>query len=170
MITSIVVAMAENRVIGRNNGLPWKMASDLKRFKALTIGKPIVMGRKCFESIGRPLPGRPNIVVTRNRNFAAYGVTLCATLEAALSLAGEMAADLGVDEIAVIGGGEIYRQALGHADVLHITYVLAEVDGDTHFPEIDPNLWSIDHQQDIEKGERDDYPSRFVTYRRRPID
>jgi dihydrofolate reductase len=170
MIISIIVAMAENRVIGRDNGLPWKMSSDLKRFKALTIGKPVVMGRKCFESIGRPLPGRPNIVVTRNSTFAADGVFICHSLDEALVRAGQVAADLGVDEIAVIGGGEIYSQALARADVLYVTYVLADIDGDTLFDEIDADVWVVDDQQDIEKGDRDDYASRFVTYRRRRVD
>src|SRR5689334_803102 len=112
MIVSQVVAMAENHVIGRDNGLPWKLSSDLKRFKALTIGKPVIMGRKCFESIGRPLPGRPNIVVTRNPDFAAEGVIVAHSLDAALDRAEDEARSLSVNEVCVIGGGEIYRQAM----------------------------------------------------------
>ena len=166
MIISQIVAMAENHVIGRDNGLPWKVSSDLKRFKALTLGKPVVMGRKCFESIGRPLPGRPNIVVTRNPDFHADGVIVAHSLDLALDRAEEEAKALGTDETCVIGGGEIYRQAMDDADVLHVTYILADVEGDTLFPEIDPKVWETDYQEDIPKGEKDDYPSRFVTYRR----
>lgn len=167
MIISLVVAMAENHVIGRDNGLPWKVSSDLKRFKALTIGKPVVMGRKCFESIGRPLPGRPNIVITRNADFSADGIIVVHSLDLALDRAEEEARALGVDEICVIGGGEIYRQSMQDADVLHVTFILADVEGDTYFPEIDAKVWQTDDQEDIPKGEKDDFPSRFVTYRRR---
>jgi len=167
MIVSQVVAMAQNHVIGRDNGLPWKLSSDLKRFKALTIGKPVIMGRKCFASIGRPLPGRPNIVVTRNADFAAEGVIVAHSLDAAFEKAEEEAGRLKVDEICVIGGGEIYRQAMGRTDVLHVTTIPAAVEGDTLFPDIDTEVWEIDHQEDIPKGEKDDYPMRFTTWRRR---
>lgn len=167
MIISFIVGMAENHVIGRDNGLPWKVSSDLKRFKTLTLGKPLVMGRKCYESIGRPLPGRPNIVITRNPHFHVDGVIVVHTLAQALERAGQEARALGADEICVIGGGEIYRQAMPKADVLHVTYILASVEGDTSFPEIDPADWEITHREDIPKGEKDDYPSRFITYRRR---
>jgi dihydrofolate reductase len=167
MIISLVVAMAENRVIGRDNGLPWKVSSDLRRFKALTIGKPVVMGRKCYESIGKPLPGRPNIVITRNPDFKPDGVIVVHSLDFAFDRAEDEAKALGVDEIAVIGGGEIYRQAMDDADILHVTYILAKPEGDTYFPEIDPEIWQADHQEDVPKGEKDDFASRFVTYRRR---
>jgi dihydrofolate reductase len=163
---SLVVAMAENHVIGRDNDLPWKVSSDLKRFKALTMGKPVVMGRKCFASIGKALPGRPNIVITRNPDFKAAGVIVCHSLDMALDRAEDEAKALGVGEICVIGGGEIYRQSIDDADILHVTTILAEIEGDTWFPAIDPNVWQIDYQEDIPKGEKDDYPSRFTTYRR----
>ncbi len=166
MMISLVVAMAQNHVIGRDNGLPWKVSSDLKRFKALTIGKPVVMGRKCYESIGRPLPGRPNIVITRNPDFHPDGVIVAPSLEFGLDRAEDEARALGVDEICVIGGGEIYRQAMDDADILHVTFILADVEGDTHFPSIDEKIWKTDYQEDIPKGDRDDYPSRFVRYRR----
>jgi dihydrofolate reductase len=167
MIISLVVAMAENRVIGRDNGLPWKVSSDLRRFKALTIGKPVVMGRKCYESIGRPLPGRPNIVVTRNPDFKPDGVIVVHSLDHAFDRAEQEAEALGADEIAVIGGGEIYRQAMDDADTLHVTYILARPEGDTYFPEIDPDTWQTAYREDVPKGEKDDFASRFVTYRRR---
>jgi dihydrofolate reductase len=167
MIISLVVAMAENRVIGRDNGLPWKLSTDLKRFKALTIGKPVVMGRKCYESIGKPLPGRPSIVITRNTDFTVAGVIVAHSLDQAFDRAEEEAKVLGADEICVIGGGEIYRQAIDDADVLHVTHVLAEPEGDAYFPEIDPQIWQVDYQEDIPKGEKDDFATRFVTYRRK---
>jgi dihydrofolate reductase len=167
MIISLVVAMAENRVIGRDNGLPWRLSTDLRRFKALTIGKPVVMGRKCYESIGKPLPGRPNIVITRNPDFTADGVIVAHSLDHALDRAEDEAKAIGTDEICVIGGGEIYRQAIDDADVLHVTHVLADPEGDAYFPEIDPEIWEADHQEDIPKGEKDDFATRFVIYRRK---
>jgi dihydrofolate reductase len=167
MIISLIVAMAENNVIGRDNGLPWKVSSDLKRFKALTIGKPVILGRKCFESIGRPLPGRPNIVVTRSPDFAADGIIVVHTLDNAFDRAEDEAKAMGVDEICVIGGGEIYRQAMQDADILHVTYILAEIEGDTYFPAIDPETWEADAPEEVPKGEKDDFASRFVSYRRR---
>lgn len=167
MMISCVVAMAENNVIGRDNGLPWKVSSDLRRFKALTMGKPVVMGRKCYESIGKPLPGRPNIVITRNPDFRADGIIVAHSLDHALDKAEDEAKALGIDEICVIGGGEIYRQAIDDTDILHVTHILTETDGDTYFPAIDLKVWKTDYQEDIPKGEKDEYPSRFVTYRRR---
>ena len=167
MIVSQVVAMAENHVIGRDNGLPWKLSSDLKRFKALTIGKPVVMGRKCFESIGKPLPGRPNIVITRNPDFAVDGVIVAHSLDAALDRAQDEARKLGVDEVCVIGGGDIYRQAMDRTDILHVTTIPAVVEGDTVFPDIDETVWQIAQQEDVPKGEKDDYPTRFTTWSRR---
>lgn len=166
MIISFVVAMAENHVIGRDNGLPWKVSSDLKRFKALTMGKPVVMGRKCYASIGRPLPGRPNIVISRNPDFKAEGIIVCHTLDFALDRAEDEAKALGADEICVIGGGEIYRQAMDDADILHVTYILGDIEGDTYFPTIDPGVWEVVFEEDMPKGEKDEFASRFVTYRR----
>ena len=118
MIVSLVVAMAENRVIGRDGGLPWHIPGDLKLFKKTTMGKPIVMGRKSWESLGRPLPGRPNSVITRDRNYRAEGAHVADGLQAALALAEELARQSAVDEIMVIGGAEIYRLALPIADRL----------------------------------------------------
>jgi len=169
MIISLIVAMAENRVIGRDDGLPWKISSDLKRFKAMTLGKPVVMGRKCYQSIGKPLPGRPNIVITRNPDFDVDGVIVARGFDDALKAAKNEAEKLGTDEICVIGGGEVYRQSIDIADVLHVTHVLAEIDGDTVFPEIDPKLWQVDYQEDVPKGEKDDFATRFVTYRRKAV-
>lgn len=135
MLVSIVVAAAENNVIGRGNGLPWRLPDDLKRFKALTIGKPVIMGRKTYESLGRPLPNRPNIVISRQPGFAAEGCTVVGSLEEALAAA-ETA-----PEAAVIGGAEIFRQVLPRADLLYLTRVHADVPGDTYFPDIVPDDW-----------------------------
>ncbi|MDK1386962.1 dihydrofolate reductase [Sinorhizobium sp. 8-89] len=163
----IVVAVATNGVIGREGDLPWRLSTDLKRFKALTIGKPVVMGRKTWASLGRPLPGRPNIVISRNRDFAAEGAEVTSSLEAALELARRHAAAIGADEICIIGGGEIYRQSIGVADVLHVTEVHAEVDGDTRFPAIDPVIFEKVFEEDLPRGEKDSHAMHFVTWRRR---
>jgi len=165
--TTIVVAVSRNGIIGRDGDMPWRLSTDLKRFKALTIGKPVIMGRKTFHSIGKPLPGRPNIVVTRDEGFAAEGVTVAHSVPAAIELATALARETGASEICVIGGGEIYRQAIDRADILHVTHVDADVTGDTAFPLIDPAVWAADAELAVPAGEKDSYPTRFVTYRRR---
>ncbi|HEX7100279.1 MAG TPA: dihydrofolate reductase [Acidimicrobiia bacterium] len=134
MPVTIVAAVARNRVIGRDNDLPWRIPEDMRRFKELTMGGVLVMGRKTYESIGRPLPGRRTVVVSRNPDLEIEGVEMAPSLEMALEIAGG-------DDVFVVGGGEIYRQAMGVADVLEITEVDAEPEGDTFFPEIDPNVW-----------------------------
>jgi dihydrofolate reductase len=132
-LVSLVVAVARNGVIGRDNDLPWRLPDDLKHFKAITLGKPVVMGRRTFESIGRPLPGRENRVVSRRPGFEAPGCRVFASLEEALA---------GPEpEVMVIGGGQIYAAALPLAQRLYLTEVDAEVDGDARFPEIDPDTW-----------------------------
>jgi dihydrofolate reductase len=167
MEISLVVAVTRNNVIGRDGGLPWRLSTDLKRFKALTVGKPVVMGRVCYDSIGKPLPNRPNIVITHNRDFAPEGIIVVHSFEEALRRAEAEARNLGADEIAVIGGGVVYREAMDRATVLHVTHIEAEVGGDTHFPEIDPAIWEAGPAESVPAGEKDDYPTRFVTYRRR---
>ncbi len=164
---SFVVAIAENGVIGHEGDLPWKLSSDLKRFKALTLGKPVIMGRKTYQSIGKPLPGRENIVVTRDTGFAAEGVHVVRSIDAALELGERLARRDGGHEVAVIGGGEIYAQTLDRATVLHVTHVERALDGDTRFPPIDPALWQSGDEEHIPEGPKDIYPTRFVTYRRR---
>ena len=141
MIFSAIAAMARNRVIGQDNGLPWRLPGDLKFFKATTLGKPVVMGRKTFQSIGRPLPGRPNIVVTRDPGFAAEGVHIARDIDSALDLAARLARETGAQEVMVIGGAEIYAQALPRLDRLYLTEIDAEIEGDAHFPEIEPRVW-----------------------------
>ena len=142
MKVALVVAMARNGVIGRDNQLPWHLPEDLKYFKSVTMGKPIVMGRKTCDSIGRPLPGRTNIVITRSTEWQCEGVEVAHSLEQALELAARVAECDGVDELIVMGGGEIYRQSLPRADRLYITEVDAEVEGDARFPELIESQWS----------------------------
>ena len=136
MIRSLVVAMARNRVIGRDNQLPWRLPADLAYFKRVTMGHPIIMGRRTYESIGRPLPGRLNIVVSRNPQFRAPGCTVVPSLDDAWRAAGE------ADEVCVIGGTSIFAEALPAADRIHLTEVEAEVPGDTWFPEFDRGEWT----------------------------
>lgn len=168
-ILSIIVAAAENGVIGLDNDMPWRLSTDLKRFKALTLGKPVIMGRRTFESIGRPLPGRPNIVLTRDREFRADGACTVGSLDDAIALGQRLAAEAGVDEVCVIGGGKIYAQALPLADRIHLTRVLAEIDGDTHFPEIDPQLWNAVSQEEVPAGDKDSHPTRYFVYEKRAV-
>ncbi len=138
----IVVAMAENRVIGQDGGLPWHLPEDLKRFKAVTMGKPLVMGRKTWESLPRkPLPGRPNLIVTRQPGFQADGALVFADLDKALSEANRLADELGVDEVCLIGGGSLYEQAFDKVDRIDLTEVRLKPDGDTVFPALDPAAW-----------------------------
>lgn len=160
---ALVVAVAENGVIGRDGDLPWRLSSDLKRFKADTMGKPVVMGRKTFESIGRALPGRRNIVITRNRDFGANDVEPAPSLAAALRLARRDAPS----EICVIGGGGVFAEAMPLADRLRVTHVLAAVAGDTFFPPIEPDIWQAVSSQDVPEGPKDVYPTRHVVYDRR---
>lgn len=155
-----VVAMAENRVIGRDNALPWHLPADLAHFKRLTMGKPIVMGRKAFEAIGRPLPGRHNIVLTRNRGYAAEGCTVVHTLDEAIVAAGD------VEEVAVIGGEQIYRQFLPRADRIHLTVVHAEVDGDTWFPPLEEGAWRTVGREFRPADDKNPYAMSFLQLER----
>jgi dihydrofolate reductase len=137
----LVAAIAENGVIGQGGSLPWRLKSDLRNFRAITMGKPVVMGRKTFLSIAKPLAGRTNIVASRNRNFAAPGILVAPSIEAALAAARGDALRRGADAVAVIGGAEIYAHVIGSADRLVITRVHLRPAGDTLFPVIDPALW-----------------------------
>lgn len=168
MHVAIVVAVAGNGVIGRDNGLPWRLSTDMKRFKATTMGKPVIMGRKTWESLPRrPLPGRPNIVVTRDRGFRAEGADVAHSLDDAVTLAQVRARCMaGADEVCIIGGGQLYQQAIDIADRLYVTHVLASPDGDTRFPPIDPEMWEEVSAEERPAGEKDSHATRFVTYRR----
>lgn len=161
MRRSLVVAVARNRVIGRDNALPWRLPDDLAYFKRVTMGRPVVMGRRTYESIGKPLPGRQNIVVTRNPAFQAPGCTVVPTLEAAWKAAGN------ADEACVIGGTSLFEAALPTADVIHLTEVDADVEGDTYFPQIDRDQWRETEVSRHEPDARHSYGFRIVRLERR---
>jgi dihydrofolate reductase len=157
---SIIVAMSTNRVIGAGGELPWKISDDLKRFKALTMGKPIVMGRRTWESIGRPLPGRQNIVITRQVGLVAQGCDVVASPAAALEIANDAA------EIMIIGGSQIYELFMPKASRLHVTQVHAEVDGDAYFPEIDHGVWRLTDSESHTESAVNEFAFEFKTYAR----
>lgn len=143
-IISLIVAAAHDGVIGREGGMPWHLPADLRHFKALTLGKPVLMGRKTLQSIGRPLPGRRNIVISRDQGFRPHGVETARSLDEAIRMAGE-----GCGEIMVIGGGEIYRAALPLARRIYLTEIDMAVTGDTHFPDLPRPLWREAARQDF---------------------
>ena len=153
----LIAALAQNNCIGQNNQLPWHLPEDLKFFKRTTLGKPIIMGRKTFESIGKPLPGRTNIVITRNSDWQHDGVIVVNTLEAAIKEAAQACESDGVDDAVIIGGEQIYRLALTHVNRLFITRVKAEVAGDAFFPEFDEALWRIADKSEHLSDERNPY-------------
>lgn len=140
---AIIVAVAHNGVIGRDNTLPWRLPADLKHFKATTLGKPVVMGRKTFESLGKPLPGRTNIVVTRDAAFAADGVLVKHSLEEALQDADKIAVRDGTNEIMVIGGAEIYKQVLPATQTIYYTHVVLDIEGGDAFFSFDKSNWQL---------------------------
>lgn len=163
---SLVVARADNGIIGRNNSLPWRLPADLKHFKKLTVGKPVVMGRKTFESIGKPLPARHNIVVTRNPDWHAEGVTVVPNLAEAIAAAG-LHPETRADEIMIIGGAEIYAQAMPFAHCIYLTEVHDEPVGDTSFPMPDPHEW-VETSRETFPAEEDGTPAySFVTLERK---
>lgn len=159
MIT-LIVAVADNGVIGRDNTLPWHLPDDLKRFKRLTLGKPIVMGRKTFDSIGKPLPGRQNIVVTRDANYRRDGVTVVNDVDAALRAAGA------VPEIMVIGGAELFRTLLPRAGRLHLTRVHGNIEGDVMWPALDAREWQVVERETHSTDERHAFAMTFEMLQR----
>jgi len=162
MKISLIAAVAENRVIGRAGTMPWRLSGDLKHFKAVTMGKPVIMGRRTFQTLGRPLPGRTNIVITRDENFSAEGVTVTHSLDDALQAAERE----GTAEAMVIGGGEVYALALGRADRLYLTEVHAAPQGDAFFPEWTPGEWK-EVSRDDRPAEGSDGPAHsFVVLER----
>lgn len=171
-LLSLVVARARNGVIGIDGGLPWRLRSDLQRFKAITVGKPCLMGRATWESLPlKPLPGRLNIVLTRDQSYEeqglAKGALVCATLDEALEIAREQAEDDGVDEVCLIGGAQLYAAALSRAKRLYITEVEAEPDGDTLFPAFDETAWVEVSSEPHSAGEKDDHSFVFRVLERR---
>ncbi len=161
-----MVAMAANGVIGHDNGLPWHLPGDLRYFKRTTLGKPVIMGRKTFESIARPLPGRPNIVISRNPGWAAGGVTVADSLASALDTAQELARGSGAQELVVIGGAQIYAVALPLASRLYVTEVHAAVAGDTWFPPVSWGEWREISREEHPATSDNPYPYAFVVYDR----
>jgi dihydrofolate reductase len=164
---AFVVAVAKNGVIGRTGTLPWRLSTDLKHFKALTVGKPMVMGRRTWDSIGRPLPGRETIVVTRDPNFSAEGVHVANSIEAGLQLAEEQAARLQADTIMIVGGSDIFAALLDRADIIHLTEVDLAPEGDIKFPPLDPAQWVEIACEAPPRAANDEANVRFLTYARR---
>ena len=160
MKLSLVVAMAANGVIGRDNRLPWHLPADLKHFKQLTTGKPILMGRKTWESIGRPLPERTNIVITRDTDYTAADCVVVHSVDAALRAAEHH------DEVMIIGGSELYRQLLPQVSTIYLTRVHADIEGDAFFPELDYGEWREVERVDCEPDEKNAYPYSFITLER----
>jgi dihydrofolate reductase len=160
----LLAAVADNGVIGRDNGLPFRQSTDLMRFKALTMGKPVLMGRKTYLSIGKPLPGRTNIVVSRNGDFAAPGVVVAGSLDAALAVSRGDALRRGVEEIVVIGGTDIFAQSMAFADRIEITHVHTRPAGDTYFPPIDAARWREAARSEHPAGPKDEAAFSYATY------
>jgi dihydrofolate reductase len=162
----LVAAVAQNGVIGRDGAMPWRLSTDLRRFKRLTDGKPVVMGRKTFEAIGKPLSGRTNIVVSRSPDFSPAGALIAGSVDEAIAVGIEEAERAGVAEVPVIGGGEVYAAAIDRADRMYVTHVAASPEGDTFFPAIDPAQWRPISSEPIPAGERDTEATTFVVYER----
>lgn len=161
MRISLIAALARNHVIGRDNQLPWRLSADLQHFKALTMGKPIVMGRKTHESIGKPLPGRTNIVVTRNSSYSAKGCSVVSSIDEALLAAGDS------EEVMIMGGENLYLQLLPRADRLYLTEVQADVTGDAWFPEFDATQWQELKRESHQADEKNEFDYDFVELARR---
>lgn len=166
MKLALIVAVAENRVIGRDNKLPWYLPNDLKYFKQTTLGKPVIMGRKTYESIGKPLPGRTNIVITRQTDYQPEGVKVVSTIEDAIQVAESVCLIDGQEEAMVMGGAEIYGLTLPHCERLYLTEVHAEVEGDAWFPEYDKSEWSEVTREDFKAEGPNPFDYSFVVYER----
>ena len=165
---AMIAAVAKNGVIGRNNQLPWHLPNDLKNFKHVTMGKPLIMGRKTFASLGnKPLPGRTNIVLTHDTSFSASGIQVVNNAQAAVSLAENICQELEVDETMIIGGAQIYEFFMPFAQRLYITQVQKEIDGDTYFPEFDQDDWKLMERRDFQVTEDNEFPYSFLVFDRR---
>lgn len=165
--THLIVAVASNHVIGSEGDMPWRLPTDLKRFKAVTMGKPIIMGRKTYESIGRALPGRLNIIVSRQEGYQVEGCVVVSSIETAIELAKANALALDQNAICIIGGGQIYAETFAMADKLFVTHVEGILDGDTVFPTIKDKDWLVIDEERPPQGEKDSHAIRFLTYSRR---
>jgi dihydrofolate reductase len=162
-----VVAVARNGVIGADNALPWRVSSDLKRFKALTWGKPMIMGRRTWDSIGRPLPGRETVVLTRDPHFMAEGAHVARSPDEALATARRLAAHIGASEIVIVGGAAVFRTYLDRTDVIHLTEIALHTAGDVYFPALDPAEWLEVARETPARGEKDEADFVYVTLERR---
>lgn len=160
-ILSMIVATADDNVIGKDNDMPWHLPADLAYFKKVTLGKPVIMGRKTYESIGRPLPGRRNIVISRDENYQKEGIDTVTSVEQALALVQD------VEEIMVIGGGAIYKHCLPAATRLYITHIKASIDGDTRFPDYDDDSWQKVSSEVRDSDEKNAYQLDFCVYEKR---
>jgi dihydrofolate reductase len=165
---SLIVAATENRVIGRDGQMPWTMPSDLKYFRRITTGKPVIMGRKTFEAIGKPLPNRHNIVVSRQADRAHPGCDVVMSLEAALERAQTVAQASGADEIMILGGGQIYAAALPFADRVYFTRIRVALEGDATFPELNPAQWVLTEQKPLAADPKDQYAAETLIFDRSP--
>ncbi|KAE9636798.1 type 3 dihydrofolate reductase [Aeromonas veronii] len=163
MKISMIAAMAHDRVIGKDNQMPWHLPADLAHFKRVTLGKPVLMGRKTFESIGRPLPGRRNLVISRNPDYQAEGIEVVGSVEAALALL----AGSSVEELMVIGGGHLYAEMLPSADCLYLTRIDLAVEGDTRFPAFDDGQWQRVECESHPADEKNPHPYSFEIWQRR---
>ena len=161
-LLSLIWAMDENRLIGNNNALPWHLPADLAFFKRTTMEKPIIMGRKTYDAIGRPLPGRQNIIITRDTAYTAKGCDIANSIDEAMSLVPEE-----VQEVMLIGGASLYLQTLAQADALYITQIYHAFSGDTWFPEIDMSQWSETYREDFEADEKNLHAYSFMQYQRK---
>ena len=158
---SLIVAAAKNGIIGKDNDMPWHLPADLAYFKKVTLGKPVIMGRKTFESIGRPLPGRRNIVISRNNTYQVTGIEVVNSITEALALVNN------VDEVMVIGGGSIYEHCMSFATRLYITHINATIEGDTRFPVVDMNKWYKTKSDVLKADEKNAYNLEFCLYQRK---
>ncbi|KFC66343.1 Dihydrofolate reductase [Devosia sp. LC5] len=163
---AMIAGVAENGVIGSEQTIPWRIPSDFAFFKRMTMGKPMIMGRKQYETVGKPLPGRTNIVVTRQEGYQPEGVVVVSSVDAALQKAREIAEKDGVDEIMIIGGGDIYAQLMGVADRLYISHIALSPEGDIRFPAINPAEWAIVDEPEVTPMEKDQAGYRVKVYER----
>jgi len=164
---AMIAAVGDNGIIGSDGAIPWRLPTDFAHFKRTTMGKPLIMGRRTFESIGKPLPGRTNIVVTRQSGYQPDGVLVFHSLAGALDHAQQIAAADGVDEVMIGGGGEIYREAMPLAERLYVTHVAVSPSGDARFPLIDPKQWEVEAEPELSRTERDSADFTVKVYRRR---
>lgn len=163
---SLIVAKSLNGVIGLNGNLPWRLSSDLKFFKSTTLGKPVLMGRVTWESLPFPLPGRPNLVLTNNKNYLAEGAEVFNSADKMIARGYELAGQMNVDEVMLIGGAKLYASQMKYCDRLYVSEVNATIEGDVYFPEIDTNTWKLASETEFSKDLKDDYSFKVQVFER----